>query len=123
MQLDRAGEAPHTAVIGCADMRAPVDTVFDALPGDLFVLRNVGNTCSSAECSMIGSLEFCVNAINTRNIMVIGHKHCGAIKKATQALLHPHQQEEQAGWTDLQPHISGFKTHLRNWFMPSHTGL
>ncbi|CAJ1390279.1 unnamed protein product [Effrenium voratum] len=95
MQLDRAGEAPHTAVIGCADMRAPVDTVFDALPGDLFVLRNVGNTCSSAECSMIGSLEFCVNAINTRNIMVIGHKHCGAIKKATQALLHPHQQEEQ----------------------------
>ena len=39
------GQAPHTAVVGCADSRVPLETVFDALPGDLFVLRNAGNTC------------------------------------------------------------------------------
>ena len=39
------GQAPHTAVVGCADSRVSLETVFDALPGDLFVLRNAGNTC------------------------------------------------------------------------------
>lgn len=43
------GQAPHTAVIGCADSRAPVESIFDALPGDIFVLRNAGNTCTHAE--------------------------------------------------------------------------
>ena len=40
------GQAPHTAIVGCADSRVPLETVFDALPGDLFVLRNAGNTCT-----------------------------------------------------------------------------
>ena len=43
------GQAPHTAIIGCADSRAPLETVFDAMPGDIFVLRNAGNTCTHAE--------------------------------------------------------------------------
>ena len=46
--VDR-GQAPHTAIIGCADSRAPLETVFDAMPGDIFVLRNAGNTCTHAE--------------------------------------------------------------------------
>ena len=43
--LATKGQAPHTAVVGCADSRVPLETVFDALPGDLFCLRNAGNTC------------------------------------------------------------------------------
>ena len=42
------GQQPHSAVLGCADSRVPISTVFDALPGDLFVLRNAGNTCGEA---------------------------------------------------------------------------
>ena len=42
------GQAPHTAIIGCADSRAPLETIFDAMPGDIFVLRNAGNTCTWA---------------------------------------------------------------------------
>ena len=38
--LNNMGQAPHTALVGCADSRVPLETVFDALPGDLFVLRN-----------------------------------------------------------------------------------
>ena len=49
-QLVDEGQAPHTAIIGCADSRAPLETIFDAMPGDIFVLRNAGNTCSLA-CS------------------------------------------------------------------------
>ncbi|CAK8998318.1 unnamed protein product, partial [Durusdinium trenchii] len=56
------GQAPHTALVGCADSRVPLETVFDALPGDLFVLRNAGNTCTHAEGSILGSLEFCTGA-------------------------------------------------------------
>ena len=48
-QLVDQGQAPHTAIIGCADSRAPLETIFDAMPGDLFVLRNAGNTCTHAE--------------------------------------------------------------------------
>ena len=42
------GQSPHTALIGCADSRAPLEAIFDAMPGDLFVLRNAGNTCTWA---------------------------------------------------------------------------
>ena len=47
-----------------------------AMPGDLFVLRNAGNTCTHAEGSMVGSLEFCVSALKTRCILVMGHTEC-----------------------------------------------
>ena len=47
-----------------------------AMPGDIFVLRNAGNTCTHAEGSMVGSLEFCVSALKTRCILVLGHTQC-----------------------------------------------
>ena len=78
--LANHGQAPHTAIIGCADSRVPVDTVFDAMPGDLFVLRNAGNTCTHAEGSMVGSLEFCCGKLGSKLILVLGHtavwSHC-----------------------------------------------
>mmetsp|Transcript_103949 Transcript_103949/g.144659 ORF Transcript_103949/g.144659 Transcript_103949/m.144659 type:complete len:277 (+) Transcript_103949:39-869(+) len=86
-ELDREGQAPHTAIIGCADSRCPLETLFDTLPGDIFVLRNAGNTCTHAEGSMVGSLEFCVGALGTKMVMVLGHTACGAIKGATATYL------------------------------------
>ena len=85
--LVKEGQAPHTAIIGCADSRAPLETVFDAMPGDIFVLRNAGNTCTHSEGSMVGSLEFCLGALNTKMVMVLGHTACGAIKGATATYL------------------------------------
>eukprot|EP00438_Fugacium_kawagutii_P010822 Skav230390 [mRNA] locus=scaffold62:404899:407803:- [translate_table: standard] len=83
LELVDQGQAPHTAVIGCADSRAPVESIFDALPGDLFVLRNAGNTCTHAEGSMIGSLEFCIGKLKSRLVVVLGHTKCGAVYGAT----------------------------------------
>ncbi|CAJ1385518.1 unnamed protein product [Effrenium voratum] len=90
------GQAPHTALVGCADSRVPLETVFDALPGDLFVLRNAGNTCTHAEGSILGSLEFCTGALKTRLIFVLGHTSCGAIKGATAAFLAKQQKASHA---------------------------
>ncbi|CAL1167250.1 unnamed protein product, partial [Cladocopium goreaui] len=86
-QLVEDGQAPHTAIIGCADSRAPIETIFDAMPGDIFVLRNAGNTCTHAEGSMIGSLEFCAEKLGSRLILVLGHTKCGAIYGATRSYL------------------------------------
>ncbi|CAE7854480.1 mtcA2, partial [Symbiodinium microadriaticum] len=47
--LVREGQAPHSAILGPADSLAPLETIFDAMPGDIFVLRNAGNTCTHAE--------------------------------------------------------------------------
>ena len=91
------GQAPHTAIVGCADSRVPLETVFDALPGDLFVLRNAGNTCTHAEGSILGSLEFCTGALNTQLIFVLGHTNCGALKGATSAFLSSKESKKQAG--------------------------
>jgi len=88
------GQAPHTALVGCADSRVPLETVFDALPGDLFVLRNAGNTCTHAEGSVLGSLEFCTGPLKTRLVFVLGHTSCGAIKGATSTFLS--QQKKKA---------------------------
>ena len=81
------GQAPHAAIIGCADSRAPVETLFDAMPGDLFVLRNAGNTCTHAEGSFVGSLEFCVGKLGSRLIVVMGHTNCGALAGAASTYL------------------------------------
>ncbi|CAJ1412963.1 unnamed protein product [Effrenium voratum] len=86
-QLVDQGQAPHTAIIGCADSRAPLETIFDAMPGDLFVLRNAGNTCTHAEGSMVGSLEFATGKLGSRLILVLGHTNCGAIAGATKTYL------------------------------------
>eukprot|EP00438_Fugacium_kawagutii_P022911 Skav224173 [mRNA] locus=scaffold2007:409572:410854:+ [translate_table: standard] len=59
------GQAPYAAILGCADSRAPLEKVFDAMPGDIFVLRNAGNTCTHAEGSMVGSLEFATGKLGT----------------------------------------------------------
>jgi carbonic anhydrase len=81
------GQAPLAAIVGCADSRCPIETLFDALPGDLFVLRNAGNTCTHAEGSIAGSLEFCVGNLGTKLIVVLGHTHCGAMIGATKTYM------------------------------------
>jgi len=61
--------------------------LFDCQPGDLFVLRNAGNTCTHAEGSMVGSVEYCVSALGTNLILVLGHTKCGAIAGATKTMI------------------------------------
>lgn len=81
-QLSTQGQNPMAVVIGCADSRAPTEILFDMRPGDLFVLRNAGNTCASSACSLIGSAEYAISALGSKLLVVTGHTQCGAVTGA-----------------------------------------
>uniref|UniRef100_A0A7S4STY1 Carbonic anhydrase n=1 Tax=Alexandrium monilatum TaxID=311494 RepID=A0A7S4STY1_9DINO len=85
--LATEGQNPAAAIVACADSRCPIEILFDARPGDLFVLRNAGNTCTHAEGSIVGSLEYSTEHLKTSLILVLGHTKCGAIAGATKTLL------------------------------------
>jgi carbonic anhydrase len=74
-----AGQKPIAAILGCADSRVPLELLFDAGLGDLFVVRNAGNTPFTAA---IGSLEYAVQHLGVGLIVVMGHERCGAVSAA-----------------------------------------
>jgi len=86
-QLNTAGQNPVSIILGCADSRAPIEILFDVRPGDLFVLRNAGNTCSEGQDSVIGSAEYSIGNLNTKLFCVTGHTKCGALTAAVQTAL------------------------------------
>jgi len=86
LQLSEGGQNPISIVLGCSDSRAPVELIFDMKPGDLFILRNAGNTVAAAKGSVIGSAEYSVANLKTKNVIVLGHHKCGAITAAVQTI-------------------------------------
>jgi carbonic anhydrase len=74
-----AGQHPMAAVLGCADSRVPLELLFDAGFGDLFVVRSAGNTVFTAA---IGSLEYAIAHLDVNLILVLGHERCGAVSAA-----------------------------------------
>jgi carbonic anhydrase len=84
-ELAEAGQAPETMVIGCCDSRVSPEVIFDARPGDLFVVRNVANlvppyTPDGAQRAVSAALEFAVQALGVEHIVVLGHARCGGIR-------------------------------------------
>eukprot|EP00439_Symbiodinium_sp_Y106_P008709 s5585_g1.t1 len=108
--LAREGQAPHSAIVGCADSRAALEAIFDAMPGDLFVLRNVGNSFTHAEGSVMGSLEFCTGTLQTPLILILGHTSCAAIKGATHAYLNSTQNKVNKAGRALGSLLEGLST-------------
>ena len=75
------GQAPFAVILGCADSRAPAELVFDQGLGDLFVVRVAGNVAAP---SQIGSVEYAVEVLGTRLVVVMGHSNCGAVAATIQ---------------------------------------
>ncbi|OXB17817.1 carbonic anhydrase [Flavobacterium reichenbachii] len=71
------GQKPFAVVITCSDSRVSPEIVFDQGLGDLFVIRNAGNLISDID---MGSIEYAVEHLDTKLIVVLGHTECGAIK-------------------------------------------
>jgi carbonic anhydrase len=76
------GQHPVAAVMTCADSRVPPELLFDQGLGDLFVVRNAGNV---AEPIGLGSLEYGVEHLGIRLVVVLGHSSCGAVKAVSGA--------------------------------------
>ena len=73
------GQYPYAAVLSCIDSRAPVEQIFDAASGDLFVARVAGNVASP---DLTASLEYATKYAGSKAILVLGHTRCGAVKGA-----------------------------------------
>lgn len=69
-------QTPFATFLACSDSRVPVENIFDAGIGDLFVVRVAGNVCSDHE---IGSIEYGVEHLKTPVVVILGHTHCGAV--------------------------------------------
>ena len=70
---------PSTAILSCADSRVPTEIVFDQHLGDMFVCRCAGNAVTD---TTMGSLQYAVNHLKVKVLMVMGHEGCGAVKAA-----------------------------------------
>ncbi|SAI49938.1 carbonic anhydrase [Bordetella ansorpii] len=85
--LGETGQSPETLIIGCCDSRVSPEVIFDVGPGELFVIRNVANLVPPAETDSESSyhgtsaaIEFAVNGLKVKNIVVLGHASCGGIR-------------------------------------------
>ena len=88
-QLSQHGQNPHTLFITCSDSRVLAELITQSQPGDLFVVKNVGNivppaTVVGSTNSTAAAIEFAVESLAVRDIVVCGHSQCGAMD----ALLH-----------------------------------
>ncbi len=85
MVTSEEGQQPFAAVLACADSRVPVELIFDRGIGDIFVVRVAGNIAGPTET---GSLEYAVEHLGVRLIVVLGHSGCGAVRASAQAVEH-----------------------------------
>jgi carbonic anhydrase len=84
-ELAKSGQNPEVMMIGCCDSRVSPEVIFNARPGEVFVVRNVANLVPpfSPDGELHGTsaaLEFAVQALKVKHIVVMGHARCGGIK-------------------------------------------
>jgi carbonic anhydrase len=103
-RLVKDGQRPSVLFIGCADSRVVPDLLTGVLPGELFVLRNVGNFVPPFDLSggyhgVAAGIEFGTSVLGVTDIVVCGHTHCGAIRALYEPLegATPHVQR----WLEL----------------------
>jgi carbonic anhydrase len=84
-ELSERGQSPEVMVIGCCDSRVSPEVIFDAGPGELFVVRNVANLVpvyapDSGAHGVSAALEYAVSVLRVKHIVVLGHAQCGGIR-------------------------------------------
>ena len=105
--LAEHGQKPEVMVVACCDSRSAPETVFDTAPGEIFVVRNVANlvppydpVCACRSTS--AALEFAVQSLEVRHIVVLGHSRCGGIRAALHSETGPLSPDDFIGkWMDL----------------------
>lgn len=105
-RLSHEGQKPHTLFITCSDSRVLAELVTQSRPGDLFVVKNVGNIVPPSQVvgetnSTAAAIEFAVEILGVQDIVVCGHSQCGAMQALIQGLPAPRDRAHLARWIEV----------------------
>ena len=101
-------QAPQYLWIGCADSRVPANELVGLLPGELFVHRNVANVVVHSDLNCLSVIQFAVEMLKVRHIIVVGHSNCGGVRAAL--------TDQRAGLVDnWLRHVQDVRDMHRDW--------
>ncbi|HSI42550.1 MAG TPA: carbonic anhydrase [Xanthobacteraceae bacterium] len=116
-KLAARGQRPHTLVIACSDSRVDPSMIFDAGPGELFVVRNVANLVPPFELpdhrhhGTSAAIEFAVRVLEVAHIVVVGHALCGGARAALEGVP-PEAADFLADWLRIADSVRITAEHL-----------
>lgn len=114
-------QGPQYLWIGCSDSRVPANEIVDLAPGELFVHRNVANLAPPQDANYLSVLQFAVDVIKVRHVIVVGHYGCGGIAAAVDGKrrglidhwLHPIREVAEEHQAELNAIADTHKRHDR----------